>query len=115
MNTTPPPIQANNTVASAGKPFYLPSIIVACVGLLPLLIYLIACIALMDSGYRGGGSPILIILMGFIGFVLHGVGLICGVVAIFKGGKIPAYIGSILNVLILIAIFLLGFLAFVIG
>lgn len=115
MNTAPPPLPLHASSSAKAKPFYLPSIVIAAVGALPLLVYLLMCIGHIDSAYRTGGISLRIIVMGFIGFVLHGIGLACGVVGIFKGGRTPAYIGSILNALIILAVFVLGFLAIAMG
>ena len=92
-----------------GKPFATSSIVMCAIGALPLLVYLINCIRLTEWD---GGSPVLVLAMGFIGFVIHGIGLVCGITAVCMGYKGNGIIGAIGNGVILGLICLLGFLGF---
>ncbi len=92
-----------------GKPFAICSIVMCAIGALPLLVYLFNCIRLTEWG---GGSPVLVLAMGFIGFVVHGIALACGITAVCMGHKGIGIIGSIGNGVILAVICLAGFMGF---
>lgn len=112
MNTPPPSLPANHPATSSpSKPFYLTSIIIAAVGILPSLVYLLVCFGHMETAYRTGGNVLLVMLMALVGLLLHGIGLICGVVAIAKKGRAPAVIGTIANTLILLGVLFFGFIS----
>lgn len=76
--TSPPPLPISADTHSKGKPFAIASLIIAVIGVLPLIIYFFSCISQLGTrnSYSGGGNPLLIIAIGFIGFVIHGIGLL---------------------------------------
>lgn len=94
-----------------GRPLAIASVVVGAIGILPLLVYFISCIGHFESAYRTGGNPLLILAMGFIGFVIHGIGLICGIIGVCMACKKLSLLGLIGNSIILCAILLLGFIA----
>lgn len=108
---TPPPLSTNANKSKKGKPFGITSMIIAGIGALPLLIYFITCIGHFDSAYRTGGNPLLIVGMGFIGFLVHGIGLACGIIGLSLGNKQLGLIGGIANAVILGLVLILGFIA----
>jgi hypothetical protein len=108
----PPPLPAGATVKPKGKPFAIAAVIIAGVGILPLLVYFFNCIELLGSSRSlfSTGNPILVILMAFVGLVVHAIGLTCGIIASSMGAKKPGIVGSITNGVYLCVILLFGFI-----
>lgn len=107
--TPPPPpnvvyvnaLQTKRGKSNRGKPWGVCSVIIAGVGILPFLVFCFLCLLAAAEG----GNPLLILVMGFIGFVIHLVGAITGVVSITMGAKQFGTIGIILNATILVLSF----------
>ena len=113
MNETiaPPPLPPAKQNASKAKPFWISALVIATIGFLPIVVYLLVCIGHADSAYRTGGNPLLILAMGFIGLVLHAVGLVCGIVSASVGNRKLGCLGGALNALILGGVLIIGFFA----
>jgi hypothetical protein len=94
-----------------GRPFAIVSIVIGVVGILPMLVYFISCIGHFDSAYRTGGNPLLILAMGFIGLIVHGIGLTSGILGACMACKKLSLIGIIGNAMFLCGILLFGFIA----
>jgi hypothetical protein len=108
----PPPLPVGATAKPKGKPFAMAAIIIAAVGILPLLIYLFNCLELVGSShsYFSSSNPLLVILMGFVGFFIHAIGLACGIIGSSMGTKNLGLVGMIANGFYLGAILLFGFI-----
>ena len=89
------------------------ALIIAVIGALPLVIFFFNCVSQLGTrnSYYGGGNPLLIIAMGFIGLVIHGIGLICAVTGQCIGSGNLAVPGLLANGIILGAILIFGFIA----
>jgi hypothetical protein len=119
--STPPPLPSNyvTTIAEAPIPHQRPnqnnepkskgdflswtSVVIAAMGILPLLFFFFACI---DGG---PGLPTLIFFL--IGLIFHGIGSITGFFACLYGSKKIGLLGIIGNAIVMVAsilIFLLG-------
>ena len=111
--TNPPPLPKSAEIDSRGKPFAFAALIIAVIGLLPLIIYFFNCISQLGTrnSYFESGNPLLIIAMGFIGLIIHGIGLLCGIIGQSLGSTNYGFIGLIANAAILGAILLFGFIA----
>lgn len=115
----PPPIQPPFTPnrlihpqkQNKGKPFAIASLIVVGIGVLPLLVYLFQCLFVME----GSNNALMLLLMGFIGFIIHLIGTICGVIGMSTGEKTLGLIGTIGNGAILAVILVGGFLGLVLS
>jgi hypothetical protein len=85
----------------AGKPLAITSILIACAGILPLIVFFFACISARDWA----GRPMLgfgHFAFFFLGFIIHGVGLGLGfVAAFFMNQKSLGLIGGIGNAAII--------------
>lgn len=103
-------------------PFAIISIIIAAVGLLPLIIYVLACYETMQG--RGQWQyeqhafwvskkkdPTMILAMGFVGLCIHGIGLGCGITGLCLKSKTISLIGMIGNLIIIAIILLFGLIA----
>lgn len=111
---TPPPLpftQTLSTGASRGKPFAIASLVTAGIGVLPLLVYLVVCLNSTGYSYYYGKNILPALLMGFLGFAIHGVALILGIVGVSLGAKGSGLIGIASNALILFLIMIFGVLA----
>ncbi len=109
----PIPTQVALPPPTKGKPFALTAVVIAVIGVLPLLVYFFNCIELLGSSrsYFSSGNPLLVILMGFVGLVIHAIGLVCGIVGSSMGIKKLGVIGAVANGCYLGAILLFGFIA----
>lgn len=103
--STPPPLP----VPSRGKPLAVASVVIAAVGAIPLLVYLLVCLFIM-GGY---GSFPLLLLMGFVGLLLHLLGLVLGIIGMSLGAKESGFFGCIANGIILALVLIGGFAALV--
>jgi len=103
-----------------GKPFAITSIVIAAIGIIPLIVYLFCCLDFWErksrlhySLYSGlftkTPDSSLVLAMGFIGFLLHGIGLGCGITGLSLRSKTTGIIGMIANLVIIGAILLFGF------
>lgn len=109
QNSQYPTLGSNNTPSVKSKwprGVAIVSIVLACTGILPTLVFAFSCI---DSHYSGIGLGMFMFF--FLGFVIHGIGLIAGLVGLFMGVKVLGFIGSIGNVGILV----ITILSFLIG
>lgn len=82
-----------------GKPFAISSLVVVGIGIIPLLVYIANAI---------NSSPGITLIMGTIGFIVHILGLICGIVGISMGEKVMGILGTLGNGIILLLILLIG-------
>ena len=108
----PPPLSTAAPSKPRGKGFTITAVIIAAIGIFPLLIYLFNCLELLGSSraYFSSANPLLVLVMGFIGLAIHAVGLICGIVGFCMGNKAFGIVGGLANGAILAVILLFGFI-----
>lgn len=95
-----------------GKPLSILSIVVAGMGILPVVLFFFSCVFARD--WAGRPNPGLGHLMFFaIGFVVHGIALALGFAGFFMGSKAAGLIGIIGNAGILVMAVLSLLLGFV--
>lgn len=84
---------------SIGRPLAITSIVIACMGIFPLIIFLLSCFTI--AAEMGGiGFPSFVFF--FLGFIIHGIGAILGFVAAFMRARTLGIIGIAGNVAIVI-------------
>lgn len=98
----PPPLPTQNT---RGRAFAVASIVIAGIGVLPMLVYLFILLTMLERT----GNAFLFILMALAGFFVHIIGLVLGITGMAMGDKASGLFGSLANGLLLAGVLVLGF------
>lgn len=77
------------------------SIVVACLGVLPVLIFFVSCFPSYGYGVKYGAGLSHFVFF-FIGFVTHGIAGVAGLVGMLNGARLAGLLGLIGNAIILL-------------
>ena len=77
------------------------SVVIAGLGVLPVLVFVMSCFPSYSYGYRYGAGLSHFVFF-FIGFVLHGTAGVAGLVGMLNGARLPGLVGLIGNAVILV-------------
>lgn len=115
----PPPLPQRERAAYApqhpqpsphkpGLAWGITSLVVAGLGVVPLIIYGISCLAVLEAPYHS--NFFLPLVMGLLGIFVHTLGLIAGIVAVSGRSGVSGGLGLLGNGIILAIVLIAGFI-----